>query len=279
MHFYDDEPPIDVPAAQEPRPRDPKTDEARAELVKLFGSSPTRVFFGRQVEVLFEKDFFHWITSRALSELIAEGKIKAEKVALRAGVSVKFCTAKDNRYWKREARKVGELILHYSDPQFTKALGQQGEMMFDAGLPTVGFMPKGKDVRAYGGKTWEKTGHDLDRVFEYETVGYGTEIKNTLDYIPVDELDAKIEMCQFLGLKPLFIMRYAPKSYMNRIIEAGGIGLLFEHQLYPYGYEALARRVRDELGLKVDCPTRLAAGVMERLVKAHQWQTARAKGV
>lgn len=151
--------------------------------------------------------------------------------------------------------------------------------MFDAALPTVGFMPKGKDVRDYGGGKWEKTGHDLDRVFEYEGVGYGAEVKNTLDYIPAEELETKIEMCQFLGLKPLFIMRYAPKNYMNRIIQAGGIGLLFEQQLYPYGYEALAKRVREELGLKVDCPTRVADGVMERLVKAHQWQKRKAKGV
>jgi hypothetical protein len=274
MHSYD-EPPVYIPG-QAPRPRDPKTDEARLALLKLFADHPSRVFFARQLELLLEKDFFHWITSRALSELIAEGKIGSEKVTLRTGVTVKFCMAKANRYWRREARKVGDLIIHYSDPAFTKALGQQGELLFDAALPTVGFMPQGKDVKDYNGKRWEKTGHDLDRVFEYDAVGYGTEIKNTLDYIPADELDAKIEMCAFLGLKPLFIMRYAPKNYMKKIIDAGGIGLLFEYQLYPYGYEVLAKQVQQELGLKVDCPTRVAEGTLERLVKAHAWQKARA---
>ncbi|HLC41871.1 MAG TPA: hypothetical protein VJO34_09630 [Methylomirabilota bacterium] len=103
-------------------------------------------------------------------------------------------------------------------------------------------------------------------------------MKNTLDYIPIEELNVKLEMCGFLGFKPLFIMRYAPKNYMKKIIDAGGIGLLFEHQLYPFGYEALAKRVRDELGLKVDCPTRIADGTMERLVKAHQWQKGKKGG-
>ena len=104
-------------------------------------------------------------------------------------------------------------------------------------------------------------------------------MKNTLDYIGAEELTTKLEMCQVLNLTPLFIMRYAPKSYMKRIIDdAGGIGLLFEYQLYPFGSEALARRVRDELGLKVDCPARIADGTMERLVKAHRAQKRRSGG-
>ena len=118
--YYDE--PIDIPYP-EPRARDPKTDEAKARLVTLFEENPERVFFGRQIEVLLEKEFFHWITARALAELIAEGRIKSEKVALPTGIEVKFCTAKGNRYWKRQAKKVGDLILEYSDHEFTKALG------------------------------------------------------------------------------------------------------------------------------------------------------------
>ncbi len=91
--YYDE--PIDIPYP-EPRARDPKTDEAKARLVTLFEENPERVFFGRQIEVLLEKEFFHWITARALAELIAEGRIKSEKVALPTGIEVKFCTAKGN---------------------------------------------------------------------------------------------------------------------------------------------------------------------------------------
>ncbi|HLC41870.1 MAG TPA: hypothetical protein VJO34_09625 [Methylomirabilota bacterium] len=165
---YYDEPPDYLDDEPEVRPRDPKTDEAKARLVTLFEENPERVFFGRQIEVLLEREFFHWITSRALAELIAERGIKSQKVALRTGVEVKFCTAKGNRYWKRQAKKVGGLILQYSDHEFTKALGQHGELMFDAALPTVGFLPKAKNVREYGGKKWEKTEHNFDRVFWYD---------------------------------------------------------------------------------------------------------------
>ena len=243
--YYDE--PIDIPR-EERRPRDPKTDEAKARLVKLFEENPERVFFGRQIEVLLEKDFFHWITSRALAELVAERKIKSEKVALRTGIDVRFCTAKGNRYWKRQAKKVGDLILDYSDHEFTRALGRHGELMFDAALPTVGFMPKAKDVREYGGKKWEETEHNLDRVFECEGVPYGAEVKNTLDYIPVEELAVKLKMCAALELKPLFIMRWAPKNYMKRIIDAGASAWSSSTNCTPSGMKRWPRGCGTNLG-------------------------------
>jgi hypothetical protein len=53
------------------------------------------------------------------------------------------------------------LSLGFSQSSFTRALGAQGEAMFDAALPTVGFMPTGWNVRSYGGLEWAKTGHDF----------------------------------------------------------------------------------------------------------------------
>ncbi len=121
--------------------------------------------------------------------------------------------------------------------------------MLDAALPKVGFMPRAEDVQEWEGRRWEKTGHDLDRVIERDGVSYGVEIKNALDYIERDELVTKLAMCAELRLRPLFIMRFAPKNYIEMVRQAGGFTLLFEYQMYPPGYEDLARRLRDELGL------------------------------
>jgi hypothetical protein len=82
-------------------------------------------------------------------------------------------------------------------------------------------MPKARDVREWQGRRWERTEHNLDRVFEADGRAYGIEIKNTLKYIGRGELSLKIEMCQFLGLVPLFVMRFAPKVYNFEIIGAG----------------------------------------------------------
>lgn len=141
--------------------------------------------------------------------------------------------------------------------------------MFDAALPRFGFMPKERKVRSYAGREWTETGHNLDRVFERDEIPYGAEIKNTLEYIPRDELRIKLRMCQWLHLKPLFIVRMAPKSYIEEVRQAGGFTLVFKYQLYPHGHDELTRRVKHELGLPVDCPQTVEDGTILRLVRWH----------
>jgi hypothetical protein len=142
--------------------------------------------------------------------------------------------------------------------------------MFDAGLARARFVPAAFDVREYCGKVWTRTLHELDRIYERDGVAYGAEIKNTLGYIERDELDIKLDICSFLGVRPLFIMRASPKSYNFEIIRRGGFALLFGSQLYPFGHGRLASLVREELGLPADCPRSIPSGTVERLVRWHE---------
>lgn len=141
--------------------------------------------------------------------------------------------------------------------------------MFDAALPTKGFMPKARKVQTWRDRQWDETDHDLDRVFERDGIAYGTEIKNRLDYIERDELEVKLRMCEHLELTPLFIVRMAPKSYIEQVRQAGGYTLLVEWQLYPFGAMELAQHVRGELLLPADCPARIADGTVQRFLKWH----------
>lgn len=260
---YTDEP--------EEYPRDSKVDDAQEAILDLFEQNPDQVFYGRQVEVLLEKDFFHWITTKALNELAGSRTLEAEKLSLDdAGkVSVKFYRLKRNRYWKRQAESKLKLVREYSDHEFSRAVGDHGEMMFDAALPLAGFMPKGKNVREYKGKHWTESGHDLDRIFERDGIAYGVEVKNTLKYIESSELATKLQMCQPLAVRPLFIMRFAPKSYIFDIQRQGGFALIFKWQLYPLGYKRLAQRIREELGLPVDTPRAIEEGTIQRFLTWH----------
>jgi hypothetical protein len=79
-------------------------------------------------------------------------------------------------------------------------------------------MPVAEKVKEYNGKKWEKTGHDLDFIFKRDGVEYGCEIKNTLGYIGKEELEIKLEMCAFWGIRPLFIMRHSPKTYNKSLL-------------------------------------------------------------
>jgi predicted RecB family endonuclease len=114
--------------------------------------------------------------------------------------------------------------LSYAFPNLNlrRPQGDHAETLFDAALPAFGFMPQGRAVTSFKRKTYSMTGHNLDRIFERDGVPYGAEIKNTLSYIDIREYRAKLQMCRVLGLKPLFIVRMAPKSYINETRRLGG---------------------------------------------------------
>jgi hypothetical protein len=227
------------------------------------------VIMKRQVEVLFERKYFHWITAKALNELAAERRIRAATRS-HPSIRIRFYWSVSNRYWRRRANAIGKLVFRFSESSFTRGIGRHGETMFDAALPQSGFLPSGSNVRAYGEKSWTKTAHDLDRVFKRDGAAYGIEIKNTLSYIPRDEMRLKLDMCDYLGLVPVFIVRASPASYIDEVQRRGGFTLIFEWQLYPFGHEAFAKEVRDVLGLKVDCPRAIEAGTVQRLARWHE---------
>jgi hypothetical protein len=271
MEFDDDYELSDIVEAEhEAKPRDSKVDEAKGVLLSdVFHPSSDAVLYGQQIETLYEEKYFHWITARALNELAKEGKVRSTLLPLGTGTTIRFYAASKNRYFTRAANKKIKLVQEFADPAFTEALGRQGEIMFQAALPSVGFIPTASKVRSYKGAAWTATQHDLDFVFERDGVAYGAEIKNTLPYIPGKELAIKTLMCRHLGLRPLFIVRFAPKSYIEEVRQVGGFTLVFKYQLYPFGYRSLAKRVQAELGLPVDCPRAIHDGTARRFLNWH----------
>jgi predicted RecB family endonuclease len=157
-------------------------------------------------------------------------------------------------------------VNRFSEPAFTAALGKQGETLVDAALPSVGFLPKARDVSELGGLQWTETKHNLDRVFEKDGVLYGTEVKNRLSYISQAEFRTKISICETLQLRPLFIARMKPHPYVHELFKRGGFALLMKRQFCPFGSESFAAEVRERLNLPVDTPTRLADGTLQRLL-------------
>lgn len=250
------------------RPPDPAVAAAILRLREHFENSPQRLFYSTQIETSFEREFFHWIVGRALLELGNAGEIQRIPVPV-SGQTLNFYASKKHRYLQRELRKIADLLTRMFDPEFTHAIGRHGELMFDAALGRSGFRAEASNTKEWDGKVWTETNHNLDRIVTRDGVAYGVEIKNSQNYIPRQELRTKLLLCGHLGVTPLFIMRFAPKSYMHEIIKAGGFGLLFEDQIYPWGHSALLSEVRDQLGLKVSSPRDIKDGDMQRLLKWH----------
>ncbi len=223
-----------------------------------------------QLEIFFEKEFFHWITTKALAELRNSGRIGSSIEALADVGQIRFYFHIKNRYWKRKSTEIRKLVTKFSESNFTAALGNQGETLVDAALPSVGFIPRARNVSEFNGVPWTRTGHNLDRAFEKDGVFYGTEIKNRLSYISRDELYTKLEICDFLRIRPLFVARMMPKSYIHELHKRGGFALLMGRQFYPFGSGQFAAEVREKLNLPVDTPTRLADGTLQRLLNYHE---------
>jgi len=271
----------EIPKDSEGARYDPKVQEAEIVLRDFFNKHADETFYERQLTVGFEDNFFHWITAKALRRLTALGALATSLELVPGAVgrmAIRFYRHPRHRYWKRQAKEIGALVAEFSRRPFLEAIGLHGEAMFDAALPKAGFLPRAHDVREFGGKKWTHTEHDLDRVYERDGIFYGLEIKNTLPYIPREELTIKLEMCKTLGLRPLFIARMHPKSYIEEIRQQGGYGMPFKHQLYPFGYGAFAKRVRDGLGLPVDCPRAIADGTIQRFLNWHLKTLGKATG-
>jgi hypothetical protein len=244
--------------------------DVRERLIEFFEKNQKKVFFSRQLEVKLEDKYFHWITNRAIRALIVEGVIKEETRPLRSAGEIHLLWHPSFRYYKREAASVVKLVEEYSNPNIAGAIGLHGETMVLEGFARNEFVMKGRNARSYGGKDWTRTGHNLDFIFERDGVAYGVEVKNTLGYMEQEELQTKIEMCKWLGIKPVFVARMLPRTWINEVIQGGGFALIIKYQLYPWTHKEVAVRVAKLLGLPVDAPKALADGTMKRFVNWHE---------
>ncbi len=266
--YYDDE---NDESVLEVENEDPVLETARERLAEFFDQNRDGVFYSRQLEVRFEREFFHWITNRAIRDLVDDDELMIERHELEAEGVVDVLWHPKCRYYRRASKNLVDLVNEYSDPVIGAALGLQGEAMVLEGFASQGFLMRGRETKSHGGRDWQETGHDLDFIFERDGVAYGVEVKNTLGYMEYEELTAKVAMCQYLGLRPIMACGMLPRTWAwEDVIEEGGYAMILGYQLYPWGYRDLARRVREELGLPVDSPRRLADGTMLKFMKWHR---------
>jgi hypothetical protein len=175
-----------------------------------------------------------------------------------------------NRYYRRAATELVRLVEEFSDPNIGRALGQNGELLVLEGFSRRQFVTHGRNTSRYRGRGWQTTEHDLDFIFERDGLVYGVEVKNTLAYMEYKELRTKIDLCDYLGIMPVFVARMLPKSWVNEVRLAGGFSLILEFQLYPLTHQDLARRLRTKLSLPVGTPKALEDGTIDRFRRWHR---------
>lgn len=253
----------------DPSRRDPAEREASQYLEQFFSENRTQVFFSRQLEVVNENRWFHWITNRAIRGLELKGVINSEIRTLHHGAAIRLVWHRSLRYYKREANRVVDLVSEYASPNIGAALGLQGEALVLDAFAARKFVLHGRGVRSFRDRSWMRTEHDLDFIFERDGLAYGVEVKNGLGYMDGSELSLKIRLCYELEITPVFAVRMIPKTWVKEIVDAGGFALILKYQLYPWGHRDLARRVQESLGLPVDSPSALSSGTLKRFEDWH----------
>jgi hypothetical protein len=258
----------------ERRSSDAVEEQALVVLRAFFEANRDRVYSFRQIEVEFESRYFHWITQRALKILAEERVVTIEQRTLSYGAPINLVWHKSNRYTRRPINVVLALVERYSDPDFTAALGNTGELLVSDGFARFGFLQRGRNAREFAGRRWTRTEHNLDFIVERDGRAYGIEVKNTLPYIDDKEFRIKLDLCSHLGLIPLFVVRAMPAIWTQEVVRLGGFVLQLRYHLYPLSHKSLADEVRNVLGLPADAPRALYDGTMQRFVTWHERQVA-----
>ncbi|MBU1999432.1 MAG: hypothetical protein KKE64_08085 [Candidatus Omnitrophica bacterium] len=247
--------------------------QAKEDIKSLYEEDRGKVFYIRQLQVKFEKKYFHWITYNAIKSLISEKYLKSVPVPVTSsGTEIQFLVHYSNRYPKRDINESTKIIVEYSQDNITRSCGHRAEDLFALALAGRRFIPVNKKVKEYKDKIWTKSDHDLDYVFENKEDGisYGCEIKNTLGYIEKEELEIKLEICNTLSIRPLFILRYPPKTYIELVRQAGGYVMVFVCQIYELSQDKLVKKIREKIGLPVDAPKAIPEGIINRFEKWHK---------
>ena len=226
--------------------------------------APARTpYYHRQMQVLYENDFFDWVVTHALNELEDEGVIASldstgipELARLRNVPNIKFYanakavkTASELERMKTHAVNIAKVVDEYSQYKHTEVRGKHLEALVEAQLRISQFQITGRSTNTYNGKKWNKTNHDLDIIAKRNNLVIGVEVKNTLSTIPSDEIDTKIQMCHYLGIVPVFAVRWI-KPYIQCIRKQGGFSWVFKTQMLPLGYEEFVGEIYRKLSVK-----------------------------
>ena len=157
----------------------------------------------------------------------------------------------------------------YSAPDVSEATGDQAEFWFHFLFKSNSFNIVGKHTREYRGITWTKTGHDLDFIIDKDGIAYGVEVRNKFPYIDDDELDTKLQICAYFGIKPLFPFRTAPYSQIEKVKNQGGRILIFRSKIFPPGYRQLVNTMWNTMRLPVSIWTNTPPRIEQIFIQYH----------
>lgn len=211
------------------------------------------LFYKKQIQVIFEEWYPHDVTGKAVNELIDEGFFKTEPrtFGVNQNVPIIFFCKRSRRYLSSEIKDRLKIIERFSDPELNDGCGKYAEALFIHMFEKNQFKIVGLHTKTYKVKTWSKSDRNLDFIIEKDGLAYGGETKNTFDYIPQDEFEEKLDMCSFLGILPVFPLRYPSPQQFEMIKQSKGLALTFKTRIFPPGNQRLVSDIWNHFRLPV----------------------------
>ncbi len=228
------------------------------------------LFYKKQIQVLFEDYYPHDFTGKAINELIAEKFLKDIKSTFGNNIPIIFVCKKIKRYVAFETKERIKIVEKFSDDEMNDGCGKQAESLFSHMFEKNQFKVVDKETNSYKKKKWTKSKKDLDFIIQKDGITYGVEIKNTFDYMPQKEFDEKIEMCQYLGIIPIFPVRYASPQQLSIMQAVNGLALIFKTRIFPPGNQKLVTEIWNYFRLPVNVWYEISKPVENNLLYFHK---------
>ncbi len=217
--------------------------------------------------VMLENNYSPGKVKTGLQKLEDIGKLVSVKKEIEKVGEAKFyfLNLKNNHKKVQKIQKkidsASKWIKRYSNHKVTRMIGEHLHDVVKTELRIQGFEIKGEKTRRYQDKEWRENNETLDIIAKHKikNLAIGVEIKNMLYPVPISEVVSKIEMCNYLGIKPVFACRWL-ESHRSELLSNGGFLWQFKKQLYPRGQEkfveALGKRFKFPVEVNSELPTK-----------------------
>lgn len=230
--------------------------------------NPLAPYHRKQIEIIFESKYQHWVTDRAVTSLIQEGFLREQPFQLPT-IGLNFVCRHDRKNIARATKERAEIVRAYSAPNISKGTGDQAEFWCLHLFRSNSFNIVGRKTKVYQGIMWTKTLHDLDFIVEKDGIVYGVEVKNWFPYVDDDLYDIKLEICAHLGIRPLFFFRMSSYQQIDKAKNQDGRVLIFKSKIFPPGNEKLVRNIWNKMRLPVSIWQDVPPPIVRNLLAYH----------
>lgn len=254
--YYDEEPPHEF--LPDLTKQEPYIQQAEDSLEEFFRRRKTPFHF-RQLQVLFETQFFHITTAQTIYRLKDRGILRTQRFNAGANAvtflfpSYLLNSQNTKKTLTTHMKSKAKTISLQDSPDIAKDLADHFESLVKYELRSNNLTIISTHSNVYKNRKWKKSKANLDFIAEHpDGRTFGVQAKNELKPIEKKELEEQLEICSHLRIKPIFVVRYMPFSFTHLIKQQQGFLLVIGNQLWPLGHRKLCENIKSKMSVSTN---------------------------